>query len=106
MKVLPVTLLNVFFHHGFSPPVRMGRLALSQRRIAFEYDPEFIGHSLELSPFKLPLQAGVALATPRYLTGFSGSSMTACLTGGGDSCSIVSCAGMLLTFAASRPWTF
>ncbi|MBB5021348.1 type II toxin-antitoxin system HipA family toxin [Desulfurispira natronophila] len=72
MKVLPVTMLNVLFHQGFCPPIRVGRLALSQRRIAFEYDTEFIGHSLELSPFKLPLQAGVAFSDPKVFEGLFG----------------------------------
>src|SRR5271156_3290113 len=39
--------------------VPMGRLALKNRKIFFEYQPEFIKTGLELSPFKLPLKPGV-----------------------------------------------
>ncbi len=42
---------------GQSTPV--GTLAEHDRRIYFEYDPDFLETRLELSPFKLPLQTGV-----------------------------------------------
>jgi len=37
----------------------MGRLALQNRKIFFEYDADFLQTGLELSPFKLPLKAGL-----------------------------------------------
>lgn len=37
----------------------VGRLALSNRVIYFEYDAEFIQKGLEISPFRLPLQSGI-----------------------------------------------
>jgi serine/threonine-protein kinase HipA len=37
----------------------MGRLALKQRKVFFEYDDDFLKTGLELSPFKLPLKPGV-----------------------------------------------
>ena len=37
----------------------MGKLALQNRQILFEYDTEFLNTGLELSPFKLPLRPGV-----------------------------------------------
>lgn len=36
-------------------PVRVGELAESGGRVYFEYDREFLGRKLDLSPFKLPL---------------------------------------------------
>jgi serine/threonine-protein kinase HipA len=37
----------------------VGRLALHERRIYFEYDTGFIGSGLEISPLHLPLQSGL-----------------------------------------------
>ncbi len=37
----------------------VGRLALMERKIFFEYHPEFLEKGLELSPFKLPLKPGL-----------------------------------------------
>ena len=33
--------------------VKVGRLALQQRRILFEYDPAFVAYGIEISPLKL-----------------------------------------------------
>jgi serine/threonine-protein kinase HipA len=45
------------FGFGMQP---VGRLAIRDRIIYFEYDPEFINRNLAISPFRLPLQRGVA----------------------------------------------
>ena len=37
----------------------MGRLAIKDRKIFFEYSPEFLQLGLELSPLKLPLKPGI-----------------------------------------------
>ena len=37
----------------------VGRLALNNRKLFFEYDASFIQTGLNLSPFKLPLKSGV-----------------------------------------------
>ncbi len=50
----------------------VGRLALQQRRILFEYDPAFIKRGLEISPFKLPLQPGVVVARDAVFGGLFG----------------------------------
>lgn len=44
------------FGHGIKP---VGRLALRERKIYFEYEPEFIKSGFAISPFHLPLQSGV-----------------------------------------------
>lgn len=58
MSFIPVTLLTVLLDIS-AQPVPVGRLALKDRRIYFEYDRAFLERRLELSPFSLPLKAGV-----------------------------------------------
>lgn len=51
-------------HVGYTPnstTIPVGRLALKDRSIYFEYDSQFLRTELQLSPFKLPLAAGVKL---------------------------------------------
>ena len=45
----------------FSPKLvtPVGRLAMDNRRIFFEYDKQFLGKGFWLSPYKLPLQTEV-----------------------------------------------
>ena len=51
-------LVHVYYQAN-GPKQLMGRLLLKSRQIFFEYDAAFIKTGLELSPFKLPLKAGV-----------------------------------------------
>ncbi len=53
----PVKLLNVFWRHGDNN-IPLGRLALQNRSIYFEYYEEFINLGIQISPFKLPLKSG------------------------------------------------
>ncbi len=55
-----------------SEKIHMGRLALKNRRIFFEYAPEFLKMGLELSPFKLPLKTGVIACEDRLFGGLFG----------------------------------
>ncbi|MET0154613.1 MAG: type II toxin-antitoxin system HipA family toxin [Rickettsiales bacterium] len=57
MKYQPVNLVNVFLDFGAGKE-KLGRLALSNRRIYFEYDPDFLNRKIEISPFKLPVKPG------------------------------------------------
>ena len=57
MTYAPTELLTVYLDAG--EPRKVGRLALSQRQIFFEYDPAFIASGIEISPLKLPLRPGV-----------------------------------------------
>jgi serine/threonine-protein kinase HipA len=50
----------------------VGRLAERNRTILFEYDRDFLSSGLELSPFKLPLQAGVFEDKDRVFDGLPG----------------------------------
>lgn len=52
-KILNV---GIDFGQGTLP---VGRLALRDRRIYFSYEVSFIGQGLEISPFMLPVEAGV-----------------------------------------------
>lgn len=71
MMFVPQNLVYVYFN-GFNIKKRMGRLLLKNRKIFFEYDTDFIKTALELSPFKLPLKAGVLASTDRTFEGLFG----------------------------------
>jgi len=62
----------------------MGRLLLKNRQIFFEYDSAFIKKGLELSPFKLPLKAGVIVSKDKMFEGLLECSMIACQMVGED----------------------
>ena len=57
MTFTSADLLTVYLDAGERRKV--GRLALRQRQILFEYDPAFVASGIEISPLKLPLKAGV-----------------------------------------------
>lgn len=67
MKHTPVTNLSVTYANA---PV--GRLALRDRRIWFQYDPAFLAKGIELSPFKLPLRPEVVPCDDRVFEGLFG----------------------------------
>lgn len=52
----PTSLVHVYLMRD-GDKCRMGRLLLKERKLFFEYDPDFINTGLELSPFKLPLSS-------------------------------------------------
>lgn len=64
-------IINVYYMQGTSK-LAMGRLALKDRKIFFEYNPDFITTGLELSPFKLPLQTGVIFCEDQIFDGLFG----------------------------------
>lgn len=72
MKLTHVTQVTVFYAPAEDRRIKVGRLALKSREILFEYDPHFLATKLELSPFKLPLQAGVVRGDPATLDGLMG----------------------------------
>ena len=57
MTYSPTDLLTVYLETGTR--LKVGRLALRQRQILFEYDPAFLTTGIEISPIKLPLRSGV-----------------------------------------------
>ena len=52
--------------------VTVGRIALHRGRILFEYAPEYISKNLNISPFYLPLQAGVQAGKSSLFEGLPG----------------------------------
>lgn len=70
MKFAPVTLLNVVFDGRVRRKV--GRLALSDRRILFEYDPDFLAGRMQISPFQLPLRPGIVVGDANVFDGLFG----------------------------------
>ena len=67
MSYRPTDLLTVYLDTDVR--LKVGRLALRQRRILFEYDPAFIASGMDLSPFKLPLRPGVFTAPDMLFDG-------------------------------------
>jgi serine/threonine-protein kinase HipA len=60
------------YYNGLGSKQFMGRLLLKNRQIFFEYDASFIKLGLELSPFNLPLKAGVIASNDRTFEGLFG----------------------------------
>ena len=60
------------YYHGSGTKQFIGRLLLKNRQIFFEYDAAFIKKGLELSPFNLPLKAGVIESSDRTFEGLFG----------------------------------
>jgi serine/threonine-protein kinase HipA len=67
----PIEIVNAKYCRG-DEIVPMGRLAINNRKIFFEYDVEFLKTKLELSPFKLPLRAGVIACEDNVFEGLFG----------------------------------
>ena len=65
------SVVQVYFIRG-TEKLFMGRLALNQRKIFFEYDPQFIKTGLELSPFRLPLKSGLIVCDDPLFDGLFG----------------------------------
>jgi serine/threonine-protein kinase HipA len=51
--------LRVHWQQAPNTSICVGQLAALNSRIYFEYEPEFLGSGIELSPLKLPLQDGL-----------------------------------------------
>jgi serine/threonine-protein kinase HipA len=51
---------------------KVGRLALYKRQILFEYDPDFLNHGIQISPFHLPLQPNILTCADRVFDGLHG----------------------------------
>ena len=67
----PVTQVKVglCFGEGADP---VGRLAIRDHRIYFEYDPAFLESGIEISPIRCPLQPGVQSFDPHLFGGLPG----------------------------------
>jgi len=66
----PTELLTVYLEAGERRKV--GRLALRQRKILFEYDAAFIASGIGISPIELPLRTGVFTSADAIFDGLYG----------------------------------
>ena len=71
MSFKPVVSVHVYYMKG-ATKLPMGRLALKNRKIYFEYDTLFLKTGLELSPYKLPLKSGVLSSDDHLFDGLFG----------------------------------
>jgi len=72
MKLQHVNQVAIFYEREQDRRMKVGRLALKERKILFEYDPAFLGSKLELSPIKLPLIPGVVVGQADVFDGLMG----------------------------------
>ena len=74
MSYAPAELLTVYLDTfpDTSERRKVGRLALRQRKILFEYDPAFIASGIGISPLKLPLRPGVFTSPDPIFDGLYG----------------------------------
>jgi serine/threonine-protein kinase HipA len=71
MKITQIQRLKVFLDH-YGRTQCVGELALSSRKIYFEYDKAFLEQGLSLSPYKLPLQKGLIACEDPVFEGLFG----------------------------------
>ena len=71
MKFDPVKIIHIYYK-PMDQKMLIGRLALNDRKLFFEYDANFIASGLHLSPFKLPLQTGVIVGDNFTFNGLFG----------------------------------
>lgn len=72
MKLSHVRLLSVFLQFTKTRRHRVGRLALKDGDVLFEYDPGLLDSGLEISPLRLPLQRGLVVGDRRTFDGLPG----------------------------------
>ena len=71
MAYSPIELLTVYLD-ARNQRRKVGRLALKDRQVLFEFDASFIASGIEISPIKLPLRLGVAIADTKIFDGLFG----------------------------------
>ena len=71
MTYSSLELLTVYLDAG-TERRKIGRLALKDRQILFEYDTTFIASGIEISPIKLPLKSGVFVCEDKIFDGLYG----------------------------------
>ena len=70
-KQSPVSIINILLDFG-TEPIAVGKLALKDRRILFEYAAGFVKRGLEISPLNLPLKTGVQESDTKLFDGLPG----------------------------------
>jgi len=72
VKLESIKILKVFLQFSNQEKLFVGRLALKDRTIWFEYDSNFLNSGFEISPFKLALKAGAVHANAEPFSGLFG----------------------------------
>lgn len=101
MTYQPTDLLTVYLD-ARNRRRKVGRVALRDRRILFEYDPTFIASGIEISPIKLPLKTGVQVADTAIFDGLLGVFNDSLPDGWGRLCSTAAWNGTVSIAASSR----
>ena len=70
MSYAPVELLTV--HLDADGRRKVGRLAVNNRQILFEYDAAFLASGIQISPLMLPLKPGVLVCPDMTFDGLFG----------------------------------
>ncbi len=60
------------FLNSFDVKIKVGRLALKDKVIYFEYEKEFLSKDIRLSPYKVPLKSGVHICDDNMFEGLFG----------------------------------
>ncbi|CAA6811939.1 MAG: HIPA PROTEIN [uncultured Sulfurovum sp.] len=60
---------TITIHLTQSKKQKLGTLAQKNKKIYFEYDKEFLKTGIEISPYKLPLKAGLQRCDDDTFTG-------------------------------------
>ena len=68
---MPISEVAVFYQ-PHDEKHKIGRLALKDRKIYFEYEHDFLASGIALSPFQLPLKPGVIACEDRLFDGLFG----------------------------------
>src|SRR5574344_892761 len=63
--------VNIFLHQ-FDNRLFVGKLALNNRKIYFEYNSSFIEKNIEISPYMLPVKKGLQICDDRVFDGLFG----------------------------------
>ncbi|MEM6404977.1 MAG: type II toxin-antitoxin system HipA family toxin [Pseudomonadota bacterium] len=71
-RFIPATKVTVELRFDQDTILPVGRLAIKDRVIFFEYDATFIHTDLQISPFRLPLKSGLIRSDPHLFEGLPG----------------------------------
>lgn len=72
MTFTPTSEVKVSLNFSNDDIGTVGRLAVRDRKIYFEYDSQFVRQGLELSPYRLPLRPGLQSFDPHLFEGLPG----------------------------------
>lgn len=71
MKYNPIKVVHVYYQPE-QEKILVGRLALKDRKVLFEYDEKFLDRKVNISPFELHLKRGIQQSDPLIFDGLFG----------------------------------